>query len=159
MTIDNAIRGSLFALDFLNEPESIGELPEWNDLDAATMDEVESHLRDIFGAFPRDTEPKEAQTEDDLIWKTLNCLGWTEHLRLRQQNLSAVGRSDVPDGLLFVDAATKSRADGIGEDRRKYDIGCAIVESKRWLRPLDKASGGKLRRRCKCFVICAMPMT
>ena len=61
MTIDNAIRGSLFALDFLNEPESIGELPEWNDLDAATMDEVKSHLRDIFDAFPRDTEPKEAQ--------------------------------------------------------------------------------------------------
>ena len=31
MTIDTAIRGSLFAPDFLNEPESIGELPEWDD--------------------------------------------------------------------------------------------------------------------------------
>ena len=78
MTIDNAIRGGLFAPDFLNEPESIGELPEWNDLDAATMDEVKSRLCDIFDAFPRDTEPNETQTEDDLIWKTLNCLGWTE---------------------------------------------------------------------------------
>ena len=38
MTIDTAIRGSLFAPDFLNEPESIGELPEWDDLDAATLD-------------------------------------------------------------------------------------------------------------------------
>ena len=108
------------------------------------MDEVKSRLCDIFDAFPGDTEPNESKTEDDLIWKTLNCLGWTENLRLRQQNLSPVGRSDVPDGLLFVDAATKSRADGIGEESRKYDIGCAIVESKRWLRPLDKASGGQI---------------
>ena len=108
------------------------------------MDEVKSRLCDIFDAFPGDTEPNESKTEDDLIWKTLNCLAWTENLRLRQQNLSPVGRSDVPDGLLFVDAATKSRADGIGEESRKYDIGCAIVESKRWLRPLDKASGGQI---------------
>ena len=41
-----------FAPDFLNEPESIGELPEWNDLDAATMDEVKS--RSDFNAYPMD---------------------------------------------------------------------------------------------------------
>lgn len=45
MTIDNAIRGNLFAPDFLTEPESIGELPEWDDLDAAALDNVERRLR------------------------------------------------------------------------------------------------------------------
>ncbi len=52
MTIDTNIRGSLFAPDFLNEPESIGELPEWDDLDAATLDEVENRLRAVFEALP-----------------------------------------------------------------------------------------------------------
>ena len=138
MTIDTAIRGSLFAPDFLNEPESIGELPEWDDLDAATLDEVENRLRAIFEAFPRDSTPNESQTEDDLIWKTLYCLDWTAHLR--QQNLSGVGRTDVPDGLLFVDDAAKSRAVGIAEERARYAIGAVMVESKRWLRPLDRTS-------------------
>ena len=138
MTIDNAIRGGLFAPDFLTEPESIGELPEWDDLDAATLDKVESRLRAIFEAFPHESTPNESQTEDDLIWKTLYCLDWTAHLR--QQNLSGVGRTDVPDGLLFIDDAAKSRAVGIAEERARYAIGAVMVESKRWLRPLGRTS-------------------
>ena len=138
MTIDNAIRGGLFAPDFLTEPESIGELPEWDDLDAATLDKVESRLRAIFEAFPHESTPNESQTEDDLIWKTLYCLDWTAYLR--QQNLSGVGRTDVPDGLLFIDDAAKSRAVGIAEERARYAIGSLMVESKRWLRPLGRTS-------------------
>ena len=84
MTIDTAIRGSLFAPDFLTEPESIGELPEWDDLDAATLDKGESRLRAVFEAFPHQGTPNESQTEDDLIWKTLYCLDWTAHLRARR---------------------------------------------------------------------------
>ncbi len=138
MTIDNAIRGGLFAPDFLTEPESIGELPEWDDLDAATLDKIESRLRAIFEAFPHESTPNESQTEDDLIWKTLYCLDWTAYLR--QQNLSGVGRTDVPDGLLFIDDASKSRAVGIAEERARYAIGAVMVESKRWLRPLGRTS-------------------
>ena len=138
MTIDNAIRGSLFAPDFLTEPESIGELPEWDDLDAATLDKVESRLRAIFDVFPHESTPNESQTEDDLIWKALYCLDWTAHLR--QQNLSGAGRTDVPDGLLFIDDAAKSRAVGIAEERARYAIGAVMVESKRWLRPLGRTS-------------------
>ncbi len=73
-----------------------------------------------------------------MIWKTLYCLDWTAHLR--QQNLSGVGRTDVPDGLLFIDDAAKSRAVGIAEERARYAIGTVVVESKRWLRPLGRTS-------------------
>ena len=138
MTIDAAIRGSLFAPDFLNQPESISELPEWGDLDDTTLDDVEIHLRAIFERFPCDGRPNESQTEDDLIWPTLNCLDWTA--TLRQQNLSGVGRTDVPDGLLFADDAAKRRAIGIKDGSAQYAIGVTMVESKRWLRPLDRAS-------------------
>ena len=138
MTIDAAIRGSLFAPDFLNQPESIGELPEWADLGDDALDEVENRLGTIFEQFPCDGRPNESETEDDLIWPTLSCLDWTA--TLRQQNLSGVGRTDVPDGLLFADDAVKSRAVGIAEERARYAIGAAMVEAKRWLRPLDRAS-------------------
>ena len=51
------------------------------------------------------------------------------------------GREDVPDGLLFADDAAKERANGLDEDWRRYVHGLAVVESKRWLRPLDRRSG------------------
>ena len=142
MTIDAAIRGSLFAPDFLNQSESISELPEWGDLDDTTLNDVEIHLRAIFERFPYDGHPNESQTEDDLIWPTLNCLDWTA--TLRQQNLSGVGRTDVPDGLLFADDAAKRRAIGIKDGSAQYAIGVTMVESKRWLRPLDRASDQKI---------------
>ena len=105
MTIDTAIHGSLFAPDFLNQPESIGELPEWGDLDEDAVDEVENRLRNIFEQFPCHGRPNESETEDDLIWPTLFCLDWTA--TLRQQNQSGTGRTDVPDGWLFVGEARR----------------------------------------------------
>ena len=92
----------------------------------------------MFTRFPIAGAPNESQTEDDLIWPVLSRLGWTTSLR--QQNLSASGRQDVPDGLLFRDAAAKDRANGFAEEWRRYELGLAVVESKRWRRPLDRRS-------------------
>ena len=96
-------------------------------------------MRDVFDGFPIAGSPNERQTEDDLIWPVLLQLGWKASLR--QQNLSAQGREDVPDGLLFTDAAAKDRANGFTEEWKRYEFGLAVVESKRWLRPLDRRSG------------------
>ena len=96
-------------------------------------------MRDVFDGFPIAGSPNESQTEDDLIWPVLLQLGWKASLR--QQNLSAQGREDVPDGLLFTDAAAKDRANGFTEEWKRYEFGLAVVESKRWLRPLDRRSG------------------
>ena len=74
-----------------------------------------------------------------MIWPVLARLGWTASLR--QQNLSAYGRVDVPDGLLFADEAAKGQANGFAEEWRRYELGLAVVESKRWQRPLDRRSG------------------
>jgi len=60
---------------------------------------------------------------------------------LRRQNLSVRGRENEPDGLLFKDAAAKSAANQFREEWKRYSLGLAIVESKRWQRPLDRQSG------------------
>jgi hypothetical protein len=132
-------KGSLFSTDFLRE--SIERVPDWLLLTDAEIDALATDLRAIFSQFPTGQKlpPNEAQTEDDLIWPILVRLGWTASLR--QQNLAARGREDVPDGLLFSDAATKAEANAFPEEWRRYGFGLALVESKRWQRPLDRQSG------------------
>jgi len=132
-----ASQGSLFTSDFLTE--SIQEMPEWDFLSDLDIDQRAEQLINIFAKFPTDQTPNETQTEDDLIWLVFNALGWKDFLR--QQNLSPKGRDDVPDGLLFEDADQKSKANSFSEEWKRYTFGRAVVESKRWLRPLDRRSG------------------
>ena len=137
MSIDAAFQGSLFAGDFLYD--SVAGTTDWQALDDAALEMLETELRAIFDDFPVAGSPNESQTEDDLIWPVLAALGWSASLR--QQNLSAAGREDVPDGLLFADDGAKARANGLDREWMRYEIGLAMVESKRWLRPLDRRSG------------------
>ena len=139
MNLREVFHGSLFAGDLL--AESIVRSADWTTLDDAALDDLEVSLRAVLARFPAASTPNESQTEDDLIWPVLLCLGW--NASLRQQNLTARGREDVPDGLLFADEAAKDRANGFAEEWRRYEHGVAVVESKRWLRPLDRRSGGR----------------
>jgi hypothetical protein len=130
-------QGSLFSSDFLID--SITRLPDWRSVSDEEIELSFKKLRAIFLAFPTMQTPNEAVTEDDLIWKVLSALGWGAFLR--QQNLAPRGRDDVPDGLLFKDEATKAQANRTPEEWRRYEFGLAVVESKRWNRPLDRRSG------------------
>ncbi|WP_292022571.1 Eco57I restriction-modification methylase domain-containing protein [Brevundimonas sp. UBA875] len=126
--------GSLFSTDYL--AEAIKSSPAYQGVDVATL---RGDLNRIAAAFPQDTKTNESQTEDDFIWPVLAALGWSESLR--QQNLTVSGRDDVPDGLLFANAEAKAAANAQPEQWRRYEHGLAVVESKRWARPLDRASG------------------
>ena len=136
MDTEKPFRGSLFSNDFLSQ--SIVKLPDWKDLDSETLDGFYESLKEIFHKFPVAQKPNESQTETDLIWPILERLGWTASLR--QQNLTAQGRQDVPDGLLFADEAAKEQANSFEEEWKRYQFGLAVVECKRWLRPLDRRS-------------------
>ncbi len=127
--------GSLFAEDFLRD--AIRELDDWHTIGDADLEELETHLRARFDALPANAN--ENQTENDLIWPVLQRLGWTAWLR--QQNLSARGREDVPDGVLYHDSGAKQQANAVAEEWKRYEHGRALVESKRWNRPLDRRSG------------------
>ena len=137
MSSEIASQGSLFTSDFLTE--TIRGVSEWNTLDDTGLDQFGAAIRAVFDRFPIAQTPNESQTEDDLIWPILEELGWTDSLR--QQNLSPKGREDVPDGLLFESARTKAKANGFPEEWKRYEFGRAVVECKRWARPLDRRSG------------------
>lgn len=137
MSSEIASQGSLFSSDFLTE--TIHEVSEWSALGDDVLDQFSAAIRSAFDRFPISQTPNESQTEDDLIWPILEGLGWANSLR--QQNLSPRGREDVPDGLLFESAETKAKANGFPEEWKRYEFGRAVVESKRWARPLDRRSG------------------
>lgn len=124
--------GTLFTSDYLTHA-----IAETADYAAVDLPALRTALEAVFDAFPAHAQPNEAQTEDDLIWPVLAALGWAH--ALRQQNLTVAGRDDVPDGLLFEDAEAKARANAHAQEWQRYGQGLAVVESKRWGRPLDRA--------------------
>lgn len=128
------ISGSLFTTDYL--VEAVTATPAYLAVDVAAL---RARLVAVASAFPQNHRTNESQTEDDFIWPVLAALGWSESLR--QQNLTVSGRDDVPDGLLFADADAKASANARNDQWRRYSHGLAVVESKRWARPLDRASG------------------
>ncbi|MEI9409152.1 Eco57I restriction-modification methylase domain-containing protein [Mesorhizobium salmacidum] len=134
--VSSAHQGSLFSNDFVQR--SIVGSGDWTAISADELTTTRQRLADIFARFPTHQTPNETQTEHDLIWRVLSDLGWNEHLQ--QQNLTERGRQDVPDGILYLDRAAKDRAVAHREEWRRYEFGAAIVESKRWGRPLDRRS-------------------
>lgn len=126
--------GALFTQDYL--VEGIRGSAQYASVDPAAL---RDQLASILAGFPHASKPNEATTESDLVWPVLKALGWTEFLT--QQNLSASGRVDVPDGLLFIDAEAKAKANENPEEWRRYEFGAAVLESKRWGRALDRAEG------------------
>ena len=125
--------GALFTQDYLSQ--GIADTAQYRAVDPAA---ARAALAEILAGFPHASKPNEATTEADVIWPILRVLGWTDYLT--QQNLSATGRVDVPDGLLFIDTAAKATANGHPQEWLRYQFGAAVIESKRWGRPLDRAS-------------------
>ena len=72
----------------------------------------------------------------------MEAVGWHRDLWRVQAAAARRGRSDVPDMLLFPDVDAKTRGEPRGRRRRQFLHGVAIVESKRWERPLDRTAKG-----------------
>jgi len=131
------MQGQLFSHDFLTR--GILDTAPWHALDQARLDTFSAELRRVYGILAGDTALNEAQTESELIEPVLAALGW-EHLP--QINMSESGREDVPDFLLFADAAAKARALAEPSDDRRVRHGVALLEAKSWLRVLDRSEPG-----------------
>lgn len=127
--------GQLFTQDFL--AIGITDTQPWRDVGDTDLDVFLVALRRIYQPYKADSRPNEATTEQEIIDKVLGLLGWAD-LSLPQVTTSQTRREDVPDLLLFPDAGGKSRALKERKEDRRYRHGIAIVESKRWMRPLDR---------------------
>ena len=135
------MQGQLFTQDFLHR--GVLETPAWQALDDAWLAAFEQGLRAIFDGRDVGSVLNEAQTEAEIIAPVLALLGWGD-TSLPQVNLSHKRREDVPDWLLFVDAARKADALQESKDDRRYRHGLALLEAKRWTRLLDRGDATDL---------------
>ena len=123
--------GQLFTQFFLTD--GIRTTPEWGAA-AAKLADLPCNLAAAYGRFEARREPNEAVTEHDLIRPVLELLGWSDYLP--QQ--AAAGHEDVPDHLLFADAAAKARASARGNSDERFRDALIVQESKRFGLALDQ---------------------
>jgi hypothetical protein len=132
------MQGQLFTQDFLTR--GVTETPPYQELDDAAFAAFKAALQGIFQGLDAHSTINEAQTEALVINKVLVELGWGDDT-LPQVNSDPKGRAAVPDCLLFADPQKKALAIAETKDDRRYRHGLAILEAKRWLRPLDRGDG------------------
>lgn len=129
------MQGQLFTQDFLTR--GVQETPAFEALDEVTFAAFSAGLQSIYSGFSAQSTNNEAQTESEIIHKVVALLGWGGDT-LPQVNADPKGRESVPDLLLFASSAQKALAQAETKDDRRYRHGLAILEAKRWLRPLDR---------------------
>ena len=134
------MQGQLFTQDFLLY--GIRQTPPYQALDPASFEGFAGRVRKIFDALTATSTLNEAQTEQLLIEPMLAELGWGEDY-LPQVNLSGKRREDVPDILLFANTLARAKALTEAKDDRRYRHGIALLEAKRWLRPLDRGDSSE----------------
>lgn len=127
------IQGGLFTRDFLME--GVTEEDAWRSLSAERVATARDEILGCLSRLTAHQNPNEAETEKELIFPVLKAIGW-DHV-LPQQNQSALGRQDVPDGLMFADAEAMARA-AAEKPWQRFQHGLCVLESKRWSRPLDR---------------------
>ena len=128
--------GTLFSAYFLDHGVSLR--PEWLS-DGPTLLAARARIAAVLADFATRPRANEANTERDAIDPLLALLGWSFSV---QEKASRVGRSDVPDYLLFLDAETKATAARAAAAADRYRLGASIVEAKAWNLPLDRAEPG-----------------
>ncbi|MGB4118473.1 MAG: hypothetical protein WBK51_18175 [Polaromonas sp.] len=128
------MQGQLFTQDFLLR--GVKDTPPYQDLHDTAFAAFQSALQGIFTGLDAASTINEPQTEQQVICKVLAALGWGDDT-MPQVNMSGKRREDVPDMLLFASAAAKSISLPLKDDQRLRH-GLAILEAKRWLRPLDR---------------------
>ncbi|HEY8706410.1 MAG TPA: hypothetical protein VIM34_00260, partial [Burkholderiaceae bacterium] len=134
------MQGQLFTQDFLQR--GIRDTPPWQALDEAALARFRDALNAVYAPLRADSALNEAQTEQLVIERVLVELGWGGDY-LPQVNLSGKRREDVPDILLFPDAQAMQAARDEARDDRRYRHGVAVLEAKRWMRPLDRGDAAE----------------
>lgn len=130
--------GQLFKQYFLTD--GIRETPQWRESmkHAETFTKFVDAISTCFNKFSYFNNPNEAVTEKELICPVLEALGWTDYLP--QQG--AARNEDIPDHLLFADAAAMKRAVARSAPHDRYKDALSVQESKRFARSLDSREQG-----------------
>ena len=125
--------GNLFTNYFLTE--GIKATAEWRAYisDSTAFAAFRDGIRQRYDGLSGSEGPNEAVTEQELIRPVLELLGWADYLP--QQGTTR--NEDIPDYLLFTDAASKERAAGRANPEERFRDAIVVEESKRFGLPLD----------------------
>ena len=125
--------GNLFTNYFLTE--GIKATAEWRASisDSTAFAVFRDGIRQRYDALSGSEGPNEAVTEQELIRPVLELLGWADYLP--QQGTTR--NEDIPDYLLFTDAASKERAAGRTIPEERFRDAIVVEESKRFGLSLD----------------------
>ena len=125
--------GNLFTNYFLTE--GIKATAEWRTSisDSTAFAAFRNGVRQRYDGLSGSEGPNEAVTEQELIRPVLELLGWADYLP--QQGTTR--NEDVPDYLLFTDAASKERAAGRANPEERFRDAIVVEESKRFGLSLD----------------------
>ena len=125
--------GNLFTNYFLTE--GIKATAEWRTSisDSTAFAAFRDGIRQRYDGLSGSEGPNEAVTEQELIRPVLELLGWADYLP--QQGTTR--NEDVPDYLLFTDAASKERAAGRANPEERFRDAIVVEESKRFGLSLD----------------------
>ena len=125
--------GNLFTNYFLTE--GIKATAEWRASisDSTAFAAFRDGIRQRYDALSGSEGPNEAVTEQELIRPVLELLGWADYLP--QQGTTR--NEDIPDYLLFTDAASKERAAGRTIPEERFRDAIVVEESKRFGLSLD----------------------
>ena len=132
------MNGLLFTQDFLQR--GIQTTPVWTAMSESVVDAFIAGLHRIYAPYSSNSVLNEATTESEIILKVLGLLDWSD-LVLPQVTASGSRREDVPDMLLLPDDNAKQLALKEKKEDRRYRHGIAVLEAKRWMRPLDRGDG------------------
>ena len=125
--------GNLFTNYFLTE--GIKATAEWRTSisDSTAFAAFRDGIRQRYDGLSGSEGPNEAVTEQELIRPVLELLGWADYLP--QQGTTR--NEDIPDYLLFTDAASKERAAGRANPEERFRDAIVVEESKRFGLSLD----------------------
>ena len=125
--------GNLFTNYFLNE--GIKATAEWQASisDSTAFALFRDGVRQCYYALSGAEGPNEAVTEQELIRPVLELLGWADYLPQQGANRN----EDIPDYLLFTDAASKGRAATRTIPEERFRDAIVVEESKRFGLSLD----------------------
>ena len=122
--------GQLFTNYFLEE--GILHTAPWQESQNADLDAFRAEALALLEKAANFHTINEASTEQELIRPLFELLGWVDYLPQQGSDRN----EDIPDHLLFADAATKARAAAKPAPQR-YPDALAVSESKRFGLPLD----------------------
>ena len=125
--------GQLFTQYFLTD--GIRVTPEWKASvdNPGAFESFKVAATGLYNRFSAFNEPNEAVTEQQLIIPILEAIGWDHYMP--QQG--AQRNEDIPDHLLFPDAAAKETAAGRSSSHERFLDALLVEESKRFGLHLD----------------------